>query len=167
MILDGFQLTVFDYLQECCLRKIALRGVGVVTPEQFLFYTQLDKERDDRDHFDLLIELEKLLHPSDYQDGFDALRKEDVFFYSSGDFISVYLPVSGVLYEKQYQEVFSLLEEVNQFNQTGEKRIPVCLMTYSPSEKIEDVLEATNSDEIDEMKRELSKYFSRVKNAKR
>ena len=65
---------VYEYLKYCHQNR-TIRGAGIITSKQFVFYSQVD-QYDYKTHDEIQITLEQMIHPI-LRTGWDAIRPYD------------------------------------------------------------------------------------------
>lgn len=132
---ESLELNVYDYFNYCKdIRKI--RGLGVITSKQFVFYSQI-LPNDFKTHDDIIVTLENAIHPYDQREGFSASRVNNLYIASVGKEFIIYMPDNGQLSYSQSKFLLDALDMVKKFNQENDK-IKIDLFDNHENESIFD-----------------------------
>lgn len=112
---DCLKFDVYEYLKYCKEKKV-VRGVGVITDKQFLFYSQLLRG-DCRIHPEIIAYLECEIHPDSSRRDMNALRDNNVYLmvFGHGRF-QICLPENGQLSKNQLNFIIDMLKQIRQYN---------------------------------------------------
>lgn len=112
MIKDEYlNINIYDHLTNYFNQK----GVGIVTRDEYIFYTQTEKYT----HTQTLKELSKLLNIKNYM--------EEITLFSQGDFFLISVPYKINL--KQCDYLLNILFDIDKYNQENKNKIRVSLFT--------------------------------------
>lgn len=111
---ECLKLDAYSYLNFC--EKRVIRGVGVVTDKQLVFYSQIFKD-DYGTHNDIQIDIEGTIHPRDQRKGWNLVRMHNAYIFSLGsqDFI-ISLPENGELSKTQLSFLLEVLDQLYRYN---------------------------------------------------
>ena len=115
----NLSLNLYDYLVYS--QDKSVRGVGLITDKQYIFYTQLDNSDITLD--EIYTKLENEIHPNDQRDGFKAIRDNNIHIASVGHELIIYLPDNKLLSLNQYKYIINMLNEVDRFNKENNTNI--------------------------------------------
>lgn len=108
----------------------AMRGVGVITDSQYIFYTQVLRD-DYGTHNDIAINIENAIHPYNKKRGWDAYHDNNIYFYSVGNEFIIDLPENSELSMNQYKYLCMVLDEVDKFNREVSDDKKICIDVHT------------------------------------
>lgn len=147
------KFSIYDYFK--FFEKCGIRGVAVITDKQYIFYTQM-LEDDDRNHNELIIDIEEKIHPKSNKKGTDALRDNNAYIITYGPkCFLISLPNNGQLSKNQMFFINDILDEIDKYNKEGKK---VLINLNFPEEHLINFKDS-NTDEI---RKYLYKHITEV-----
>ncbi len=126
---ESLKKGIYEYLKYCKEENV-IRGVGIVTDYQFIFYSQILKD-DYSTHDDIVIKLENYIHPNDIRKGWNSFRNNHVYIFSWGKKVFINLPTDETLSTNQYKFICGILDDIDKFNRevTDDKKVKIDVYT--------------------------------------
>lgn len=123
----SLEFDVYEYL-DYCKKNQNIRGVGVITDKQFIFYSQILKD-DYKTHPNIAMNIEKEIHPNSNRDYWGAYRDNNAYVYAVGanDFI-INFPENKELSIAQSIFISELLDQIDKYNMevnTEDKKVKI------------------------------------------
>lgn len=151
------QVDVYNYLKHC-EQICQIRGVGVITDKQSIFYSQLHKD-DYRAHEEISSDIEKTIHPNDTNNF--LIKEQNTYIFAFGysyNFI-ISLPHNDELSMSQLEFIYQVIDQVEKYNneQQNENK-QVNIQIFSGNEIFETKVSKEN---VDELKEKLSKKITK------
>ena len=156
-IKENLAFSVYDYLKYCKTKaqepEPIVRGVGIVTAKQFIFYTQLTKG-DNRCHPDIAVDLENDIHPNNYKRGMLALRSNNAYLWGYGlSKFEIWMPETDALVKNQEYFLLEVLEQIEKYNSEQ----------HDDEEKILIQVFWQGGDSCDEYKEDITSLKEKIK----
>lgn len=114
----SLKLDVYEYFKYYNGKK-CIRGAGVITDKQYIFYTQV-LEDDYRTHNDIEIDIENTIHPDNQKYGWDAYYENHAYVASLGKELIISMPENGELSAAQASFIIDILEQVDKYETNKE-----------------------------------------------
>ena len=144
---------VYEYLKYCHQNR-TIRGAGIITSKQFVFYSQVD-QYDYKTHDEIQITLEQMIHPI-LRTGWDAIRPYDTCLVLIGKDIFFYLPDTQELTYAQFEFLSDVLDQIEKYNQEVSPSEHARLICYKQKE-----LDTTNVESMREkLKGHITEEFT-------
>lgn len=126
---ESLKKGIYDYLKYCKEERV-IRGVGIVTDYQYIFYSQLLKD-DYAAHESIVMKLEDYIHPDDVGNVWASFRDNHVYIFSWGKKIDINLPTDETLSINQYKFLCGILDDIDKFNRevTEDKKVKIDVYT--------------------------------------
>lgn len=110
----SLKLNVYEYFKYCN-EKRRIRGAGVITDKQYIFYTQI-LDDDYGTHNDIEINIENAIHPHNQKYGWDAYYKNHAYVASVGEELMINMPENGELSLAQANFLSDILDQTDKYN---------------------------------------------------
>ena len=116
----------YEYLKYC--ENVArIRGVGLITDKQSLFYSQIDPH-DNSTHEWIAMDLEHEIHPKLKVKGALLVRPENIHYFSMGKELIIDLPEDLKFTMSQYLFLEELLDQIEEYNKENPKEKKVWIL---------------------------------------
>ena len=126
---ESLEKDIYEYLKYCREEGV-IRGVGIVTDYQYIFYSQLLKD-DYAAHESIVMKLEDYIHPDDVGNVWASFRDNHVYIFSWGKKIDINLPADETLSTNQYKFLCGILDDIDKFNRevTDDRKVKIDVYT--------------------------------------
>ena len=147
---ESLKRNVYEYLKYCKQNR-TVRGVGIITSKQFVFYSQVGQS-DYMTHDELMVTIEQLIHPIE-RTGWDAIRPQDASLALIGNTIFFYLPDTEELTYSQFEFLNKVLDQIEKYNQEVELKEHARLICYKKEE--------LDTQNVESMRKKLETHISK------
>ena len=138
------QLTPYEYFVSS---DWALKGVGVITDQQFAFYPRWGDQV--QSHGSMIMELSHEIYPHLDEGTLPNIEEKNISIYLSDFEALIYLPKGDQLSFHQYHFLVRFLQDISRYNQEVRKTARI-QMTFSSFDwnvsKVYDILEISERD---------------------
>lgn len=151
------KLDIYEYLKYC-KQFYDIKVVGVITDKQYIFYSQVLKDKYGT-HYDIQSIIENAIYTNNITDEYIIASHNNVYFYTMGpEAFIISLPENGELSKSQLNFLVHALDQIEKYNKEQEIGNKKVKLTFYNTRKNRLIKEAEG--DITKLKEELKKIVT-------